>query len=154
MDESASVLFAYAATEIERSKVLFEELWRRFDGNDVQGKYDQMLLFEKLIEGSFDDMILMGSCMHAIVRCVRWKCDEQQLKAECQNVAVYLEQERLFQEQLKVDIMERRRLQQVNTGLNARSRWRDTNLHSGRKLLDASPSRSFVDLYPSIGSLH
>jgi len=57
LDESASVLFAYAAPEIERSKVLFEELCRRFDGNDMQGKYDQMLLFEKLSEGSFDDMI-------------------------------------------------------------------------------------------------
>ena len=107
LDESASVLFAYAAPEIERSKVLFEELCRRFDGNDMQGKYDQMLLFEKLSEGSFDDMILMGLCMHAIVR---WKCDEQQLKAERQNVAVYVEQERLFQEQLKDDIMERHRL--------------------------------------------
>jgi hypothetical protein len=39
----------------------------------MQGKYDQLLLFEKLSEGSFDDMILMGLCMHVIVR---WKCDE------------------------------------------------------------------------------
>ena len=66
-----------------------------------------MLLFEKLSEGSFDDMILMGLCMHAIVR---WKCDEQQLKKESQNVVVYVEQEKLFQEQLKDDIMERHRL--------------------------------------------
>ena len=58
----------------------------------------------------------MGLCMHARVR---WKCDEQQLKTERQNVAVYLEQEKLFQEQLKDDIMERRRLQTVNIGLNA-----------------------------------
>jgi hypothetical protein len=116
LDESASVLFAYAAPEIERSKVLFEELCRRFDGNDMEDKYDQMFLFEKLSEGSFDDMILMGLFMHVIVR---WKCDEQQLKAKRQNVAVYVEQERLFQEQLKDDIMERRRLHQVNTGLNA-----------------------------------
>jgi hypothetical protein len=31
LDESASALFAYAAPEIERSKVLFEELCRSFD---------------------------------------------------------------------------------------------------------------------------
>jgi hypothetical protein len=67
LDESASVLFVYAAPENEhqRSKVLFEELCRSFDGNDMQGKYDQMLLFEKLREGLFDDMILIGLCMHA-----------------------------------------------------------------------------------------
>jgi hypothetical protein len=82
----------------------------------MQGKYDQMLLFEKLSEETFDDMVLMGLCMHAIVR---WKYDEQQLKVERQNVAVYLEQEKLFQEQLKDDIMERRRLHHANTGLNA-----------------------------------
>ncbi len=68
LDESASVLFAYAAPEIERSKVLLEELCRSFDGKDMQGKYDQMLLFEKLSEGAFDDMVLMGLCMHATVR--------------------------------------------------------------------------------------
>jgi hypothetical protein len=33
-----------------------------------------MLLFEKLREGLFDDMILIGLCMHAMVR---WKSDEQ-----------------------------------------------------------------------------
>ena len=79
LDESASALFAYAAPEIERSKVLLEELCRSFDGNDMQSKDDQMLLFEKLSAGLFEDMILMGLCMHAIVR---WKCDEQQLKTE------------------------------------------------------------------------
>jgi hypothetical protein len=88
LDESASALFSYAAPEIERSKVLFEELCRSFDGNDMQGKDEQMLLFVKLSAGLFEDMILMDLCMHAIVR---WKCDEQQLKAERQNVAVYLE---------------------------------------------------------------
>ena len=87
LGELAFALFVYAAPEIERSKVLFEELCRSFDGHDIQGMYDQMLLFEKLSEGLFDDMILMGLCMHAIVR---WKCDEQQLKAERQNVAVYV----------------------------------------------------------------
>jgi hypothetical protein len=116
LDESASALFAYAAPEIERSKVLFEELCRSFDGNDMQGKDDQMLLFEKLSAGLFEDMILMGLCMHAIVR---WKCDEQQLKTERHNVAVYLEQEKLFQEQLKDDMMDQRRLQAVNIGLSA-----------------------------------
>jgi len=111
LDESASVLFAYAAPEIERSKVLFEELCRRFDGHDIQGKYDQMLLFEKLREGLLDDMILIGLCMHAMVR---WKSDEQQLPrtAERQKVSVYLEQERLFQGQLK-DVMGQRKLQQA-----------------------------------------
>jgi hypothetical protein len=74
LDKSASVLFVYAEPEIERSKVLFEELYRRFDGHDMQDKYDQMLLFEKLREGLFDDMILIGVCMHAIVR---WKIDDQ-----------------------------------------------------------------------------
>jgi hypothetical protein len=63
LDESASALFAYAAPEIERSKVLFEELCRSFDGNDMQGKDDHMLLLEKLSAGLFDDMILMGLCM-------------------------------------------------------------------------------------------
>jgi hypothetical protein len=111
LDESASVLFAYVAPEIERSKVLFEEICRRFDGNDMQGKYDQMLLFEKLREGLFDDMIWIGLCMHAMVR---WKSDEQQLPrtAERQKVSVYLEQERLFQGQLK-DVMGQRKLQQA-----------------------------------------
>ncbi len=47
LDDSASALFAYAAPEIERSKVLFEELCWSFDGNDMQGKDDQMLLLEK-----------------------------------------------------------------------------------------------------------
>jgi hypothetical protein len=79
LDESASALFAYDAPEIERSKVLFEELFRSFDGNICKAKNDQMLQFEKLSTGLFEDMILMGLCMHAIVR---WKCDEQQLKAE------------------------------------------------------------------------
>ena len=116
LDESASALFAYAAPEIERNKVLLEELCRSFDGNDMQGKDDQMLLFEKLSAGLFDDMILMGLCMHAIVR---WKCDEQHLKTECHNMSVYLEQERLFQEQLKDDVIEQRRLQQVHMELNA-----------------------------------
>jgi hypothetical protein len=46
LDEWASALFVYAAPEIEQSKVLFEELCRSFDGHDIQGKYDQMLLFE------------------------------------------------------------------------------------------------------------
>jgi hypothetical protein len=86
------------------------------NNDDMQGKNEQMMLCEKLSAGLFEDMILMGLCMHAIVR---WKRDEQQLKEERQNVAVYLEQERLFQEQLKDDIMERRRLQEVNMGLNA-----------------------------------
>ena len=62
-----------------------------------------MLRFENLSTGLFDDMILMGLYMHAIVR---WKCDDQQLKAERQNVSVYLEQERLFKEQLKDDVIE------------------------------------------------
>jgi len=77
----------------------------------MQGKYDQMLLFEKLSAGLFDDMILMGLCMHAMVRC---KSDEQQLPrtAERQKVSVYLEQERLFQGQLK-DVMGQRKLQQA-----------------------------------------
>jgi len=111
LDELASALFVYAAPEIERSKVLFEELCRSSDGNDMQGKYDQMWLFEKMREGLFDDMILIGSCMHAMVR---WKSDEQQLPrtAERQKVSVYLEQERLFQEQLK-DVMEQRKWQQA-----------------------------------------
>jgi len=45
--------------------------------------------------------------MHAMVR---WKGDEQQLPRteERQKVSMYLEQERLFQEQLKDDDMERR----------------------------------------------
>ena len=107
LDESASALFAYAAPELERRKVLFEELCRSFDGNDMQGEDDQMLLFGKLSAGLFDDTILMGLCMHAMVR---WKGDEQQLPrtAERQKVSMYLEQERLFQEQLKDDVMERR----------------------------------------------
>ncbi len=87
LDESASALFVYDAPEIERSKVLFEEIWRSFDGNDMQDKYDQMLLFEKLREGLFDDMILIGLCMHAMV-C--WKRDDQQLfrTVERQKVSV------------------------------------------------------------------
>ena len=111
LDEWASALFVYAAPEIERSKVLFEELCRSFDGHDIQGKYDQMLLFKKLREGLLDDMILIGLCMHAMVR---WKSDEQQLPrtAERQKVSVYLEQERLFQGQLK-DVMGQRKLQQA-----------------------------------------
>jgi hypothetical protein len=40
LDEYASALFVYAAPEIEGSKVLFEELCRSFDGNDMQGKYN------------------------------------------------------------------------------------------------------------------
>jgi hypothetical protein len=116
LDESASTLFAYAAPEIERSKVLFEGLrvYRSFNGNDIQD--DQMFLFEKLSAGLFDDVIMMGLCIHTMVL---WKCDEEQLKTESQNVAVCLEQERLFQEQLKVDVMEQHRFQQVNMGLNA-----------------------------------
>ena len=115
LDEWASALFVYAAPEIERSKVLFEELCRSSDGNDMQGKYDQMLLFEKLREGLFDDIILIGLCMHAMVR---WKSDEQQLPrtVERQKVSVYLEQERLFQEQLK-DVMEQRKWQQAKLEL-------------------------------------
>jgi hypothetical protein len=53
-------LFVYDAPEIERNEVLFEELWRSLDGNDMQGKDDQMFLFKKLSSGLFDDMILMG----------------------------------------------------------------------------------------------
>ncbi len=60
-------------------------------------------------------MILMGLCIHAIVR---WKCDEKQLKTERENISVYLEQERLFQEQLKDDVIEKCRLQQVHMELN------------------------------------
>jgi hypothetical protein len=77
----------------------------------MQGKYDQMLLFGKLREGLLDDMILIGLCMHAMVR---WKSDEQQLPrtVEHQKVSVYLEQELLFQEQLK-DVMEQRKWQQT-----------------------------------------
>ena len=71
LDESASALFAHAAPEIERRKVLFEVLCRSFDGNDMQGEDDQMLLFGKLSAELFDDMILMGLCMHAMVR---WNC--------------------------------------------------------------------------------
>jgi hypothetical protein len=81
----------------------------------MQGKYDQMLLFEKMSEGLSDDMILIGLCMHAMVR---WKSDEQQLPRTVgyQKVSVYLEQERLFQEQLK-DVMEQRKLQQAKLEL-------------------------------------
>jgi hypothetical protein len=86
LDESVSVLFAYDAPEIERRKVLFEEIYRSFDGNDIQGKDDQMFLFEKLSSGLFEDMILMSLYIHAIVL---WKCDEQPLKTERQIVAVY-----------------------------------------------------------------
>jgi hypothetical protein len=73
------------------------------------------LLFEKLREGLFDDMILIVLCMHAMVH---WKSDEQQLPrtVERQKVSVYLEQERLFQEQLK-DVMEQRKWQQVKLEL-------------------------------------
>jgi hypothetical protein len=67
LDESASVLFAYATPEIERRKVLFEELCRSFDGNDMEDEDDQMLLFGKLSAGLFDDMIVMGLCIHACV---------------------------------------------------------------------------------------
>ena len=68
-----------------------------------------MLLFEKLSTGLFDDMILIGLCMHAMVR---WKSDDQQLPRteERQKVSLYLEQERLFQEQLKDDVMPHTRL--------------------------------------------
>jgi hypothetical protein len=52
LDESTSVLYAYDAPEIERSKVLLEKLCRIFDGKDMQVKYNQMLLFEKLIDGT------------------------------------------------------------------------------------------------------
>jgi hypothetical protein len=44
--------------------------------------------------------------MHAIAR---WKRDAQQLKAERHNVSVHMEQERLFQEQMKDDAIEQRR---------------------------------------------
>ena len=47
LDESASALFAYDAPEIERNKVLFEEFYRSFDGNDMEDRDDQMLLLEK-----------------------------------------------------------------------------------------------------------
>ncbi len=115
LEELASTLCVYAAPEIERSKVLFEEFCRSSDGNDMQGKYDQMWLFEKKRGGLFDDMILIGSCMHAMVR---WKSDEQQLSrtVEHQKVSVYLEQERLFQEQLK-DVMEQRKWRQAKLEL-------------------------------------
>ena len=73
LDDSASALFAYAAPEIEQSKALFEDPCRTFDGNDMQGQDDQMLLFEKLSAELFDDMILMGLCMHVMVR---WKSDD------------------------------------------------------------------------------
>ena len=84
-------------------------------------------------------MILMGLFMHVIVR---WKCDEQQLKAERQNVAVYVEQERLFQEQLKDDIMERRRLQQVNTGLNAQLQ--QARLKCGNEVEGGTSEASYI----------
>jgi hypothetical protein len=80
LDESVSVLFVYTEPEIERSKVLFEEICRSFDGNDMQGKYDQMLLFEKLSEGLFDDMILIGLCMYAMVS---WKSDDSPTSSNC-----------------------------------------------------------------------
>ena len=102
--------------EIERRKVLFEDLCRTFDGNDMQGQDDQMLLFEKLSAGLFEDMIVMGLCMHAFVR---WKRDEQKLKAERRNLLVHVEQERLFQKQVADDVFEKSRLQQSNMGLNA-----------------------------------
>jgi hypothetical protein len=53
--------------------------------------------------------------MHAMVR---WKSDEQQLPrtVERQKVSVYLEQEQLFQEQLK-DVMEQRKWQQAKLEL-------------------------------------
>jgi len=116
LDDSASALFAYAAPEIEQSKALFEDLCRTFDGNDMQGQDDQMLLFEKLSAGLFEDMIVRGLCMHAFVR---WKRDEQQLKAERRNISVHVEQERLFQKQVTDDVFEKGRLQQSNMGLNA-----------------------------------
>ena len=49
--------------------------------------------------------------MHTMVR---WKSDEQQLPRteERQKVSVYLEQERLFQEQSK-DVMEQHKCQQA-----------------------------------------
>jgi hypothetical protein len=58
--------------------------------------------------------------MHAMVR---WKSDDQQLPrtAERQKVSVYLEQERLFQEQLKDDVMEQRKLQQARLEFNLTS---------------------------------
>ncbi len=73
-------------------------------------------------------MILMGLHMYVIVL---WKCDDHQQKAERQNVVVYFEQEGLFQEQLKDDIMERSRLQQVNTGLS--SQLQKTRLKCGNE---------------------
>ena len=36
LDESASALFAYATKEIERSRLLLEELCRSFEGSDLQ----------------------------------------------------------------------------------------------------------------------
>jgi hypothetical protein len=35
LDESASALFAYTASEIERSRLLPEELCRSFEGSDL-----------------------------------------------------------------------------------------------------------------------
>jgi hypothetical protein len=76
LDESASALFAYAAPEIQQSRLMLEELCRSFEGSDMQNAADQILLFEKLNAGLFGDIILMCFCLHVIVR---WKRDEQQL---------------------------------------------------------------------------
>ena len=54
--------------------------------------------------------------MHAIVR---WQRDEQQLRAERHSASVHFEQERLFQEQLKDDVIAKLRLQQTNMELTA-----------------------------------
>ena len=63
-------------------------------------------------------MTLMGIGMHAIVN---WKHNEQQLKVERQVApgSVFVEQGRLYQEQLQGDVIEHRKLQNVSMELNA-----------------------------------
>ena len=39
-------MHAYVAPEIEQSKILLEELFRSFEGRDMQSTADQMALFE------------------------------------------------------------------------------------------------------------
>ena len=82
----------------------------------MQSTADQMELFEKLNANPFENMTLVGFCIHAIVR---WKSDEKQLKAERHSASIHLEQERLFQEQLQDDAIAKRRLQQANIELTA-----------------------------------
>jgi hypothetical protein len=93
-----------------------EEFCRSFEGSNMQSTDDQRFLFEKLSEGLYEDMTLMGICMNAIVN---WKHNEQELKTERSSVTVPSEQERLYQEKLKDDTNEQHRIQEVSMELNA-----------------------------------